>query len=125
MCHPLTNIEKSVVIETAGFVAKRIAVTDFITLECLLELVAVGGTHGSLTPDQLLRKMRHVLTYIPDTCSRTLIILADVLGLEIDEALLTEGALSQATEVYSIELPLTAKIDVVEEATDSFIFKVK
>lgn len=124
MCHQPTSIEKSVIIETIGFVAKRIAVSDFITLECLLELVVVGGTHGSLTPDQLLSKMRHVLTYIPDTCSRTLLILVDVLGLEIDEALLTEGAFSQAATGYSIELPLLAEIDTVKGATGDFTLKV-
>ena len=67
--------------ETALFATTNIPGIDAGTLDALLNLATVDGTHGSISQTRLVGKMRQVLKYVPGACPRSLAILADLLEL--------------------------------------------
>ena len=77
------KIKKLHIQETIIFAGKNIPGVDQKTLEKLLELVNADGTHGIISQEKLLTKMRLILKYIPGVCVQSLVILADLLELPI------------------------------------------
>jgi hypothetical protein len=66
---------------TVSFAIEHVPAVHQATLEQLMALVYTDGSHGSISHQQLLTKMRLVLKYLPDACPRSLIILIDLLEL--------------------------------------------
>ena len=83
MIQPSAEIKKLQLHQTVKFAILSIPTVDRRTLETLLELVNVDGTHGSISQARLMAKMRLMLKYVPETCAPSLLILADLLELPI------------------------------------------
>ena len=77
------EIKKLYLQETIVFAVRNIPGVDRETLEKLLELVNANGTHGSISQERLLTKMRLILKYVPGVCVHSLVILVDLLELPI------------------------------------------
>ena len=76
-----SEIKKLHVKETVQFAINCIPGVDRKTLEMLLELINVDGTHGAISHLRLLSKMRLVLKHVPGACPRSMMILADLLEI--------------------------------------------
>ena len=63
------------------FAINNIPQVDAATLKQFLELVNANGSFGSISHEQILRKMNQVARYIPGSCGNSLIILMDLLGI--------------------------------------------
>ena len=60
------------------------------TLERFMELVNAGGNFGTISHEQILRKMQQVLKYIPNACGQSFLILMDLLEIKpFDQMALT------------------------------------
>lgn len=77
------EIKKAQIEETALFAINNIPEVHGATLKKFLELVNAGGTYGSISHRQLIKKMVMVVRYIPNACVHTLLILTDLLEIEI------------------------------------------
>jgi hypothetical protein len=77
------EIKKLHLKETIQFATNNIPGADERTLEALLNLATVDGTHGAISPARLVGKMRQVVKYVPGACPRSLAILADLLELPL------------------------------------------
>jgi hypothetical protein len=75
------TIKKIEVKETILFAINHIPQVDKPTLEKFLELMNATGTFGTMTHEQLLRKMALTLKYVPDACPQSLLILVDLLEI--------------------------------------------
>jgi len=76
------QISKLQIEEMVTFTIKNIPQCDPPTLKRFLELVNAGGTFGSMSQEQVLRKMQQVVRYIPGACAQSLLILLDLLDLK-------------------------------------------
>jgi hypothetical protein len=95
---------------TVSFAIEHVPTVHRATLEQLMALVYTDGSHGSISHQQLLSKMRLVLKYLPDACPRSLIILIDLLELPRAGSLALLPAPGQLRS-ESDQSPLTASID--------------
>ncbi|MCB0194526.1 MAG: hypothetical protein KDJ65_21430 [Anaerolineae bacterium] len=77
------SIKKLRLEETVLFAINTIPQVDTLTLKRFLELVNAGGTFGSITHDQIVRKMHLVLKYVPDASVSSLLIVLDLLDMAI------------------------------------------
>jgi len=77
------EVKKLQVEEIVLFAINNIPDIDTTTLKQFLELVNAGGTFGSISHEQILKKMRMVLKYIPNACVSSLLILTDLLEIEL------------------------------------------
>lgn len=77
------KISKRQIADAVQFAMNTLPQLDTDTLEKFLRLVNVGGTHGSLSADALLRKMRLALRYVPNACPQSLLVLAELLELDL------------------------------------------
>ena len=79
---PKNSIKKLYLEETILFAINNIPRVDTLTLKQFLELINAGGTFGSMTHDQILRKMRLLLKYVPDASVSSLLIVLDLLDIK-------------------------------------------
>jgi hypothetical protein len=79
---PAHEIKKLQLEETVLFAINNIPQVDPQTLKQFLDLVNAGGTFGTISHEQILRKMHQVLKYIPDACMQSLLIIVDLLEIE-------------------------------------------
>jgi hypothetical protein len=86
---PAVEIKKLSLQTTVTFASEHIPGIDRMTLEQLMGLVYKNGTHGSITPDELVAKMHLILKYIPNACPRTFMVLIDLLELPRPDSLPT------------------------------------
>ena len=80
MRYPTTSqpgeIKKLKLEEVVLFAINNIPQVDPTTLKQFLELTNAGGTFGTISHQQILKKMRQVLKYVPGACVSSLVILA-------------------------------------------------
>jgi hypothetical protein len=76
-----SGIEKRYIVAMSTFAIKHIPGTDPVTLEKFIELISVGGTHGSLSDKQLVEKMRIMVKYVPDTNLHSLLTLIELMDI--------------------------------------------
>ena len=76
------SIKKLYLEETILFAINNIPQIDTLTLKGFLELINAGGTFGSMTHDQILRKMRLLLKYVPDASVSSLLVVLDLLDIK-------------------------------------------
>jgi len=91
----LTNEIKKLHLEgVVLFAINNVPEADSATLKQFLELANADGAFGSISHEQILRKMNQVLRYIPGACMQSLLILVDLLEIEASDRLLlnTPGA---------------------------------
>ncbi len=81
------EIKKLQLEEMVLFAINHIPQVDSTTLEQFLELVNAGGTFGTISHEQVLKKMHQVLKYIPGACVRSMLILTDLLEIEPSDRL--------------------------------------
>ena len=79
---PTNEIKKLHLEAVVLFASNNIPEVDPATLERFLELVNVEGTFGTITHEQILKKMYLVLKYIPDACAHSLLALIDLLEIK-------------------------------------------
>jgi len=109
--NPMTEIKKLYLQETVQFAIANIPDIDQKTLEKLLDLVNAEGTHGSISPEQLVAKMRLILKYIPGACAPSLTILAELLVLPLP---ISSAALhAPAVEVFSSGLTMDQLLETM------------
>ncbi len=77
------EIKKLQVEEIVLFAINNIPDADSITLQRFLELINAGGTFGTITHGQIIKKMSMVLKYIPGASVHSLLILADLLEIDV------------------------------------------
>ncbi len=77
------EIKKIQVKEIVLFAINNIPEADSNTLKQFLELINAGGTFGSISHAQIIKKMHMVLRYIPQACVHSLLILTDLLEIEL------------------------------------------
>jgi hypothetical protein len=80
------EIKKRYVTETVLFAINNIPDVDRATLERFLELVNATGSFGMMTYDQILNKMRLTLKYVPNACSYSLRVLAELLEIPLSSS---------------------------------------
>lgn len=68
--------------EVVLFAINNIPQADSTTLKQFLELVSAGGTFGTISHEQIVRKMEQILRYVPGACVPSLLILLDLLEIE-------------------------------------------
>ena len=92
MRYPTTSqpgeIKKLKLEEVVLFAINNIPQVDPTTLNQFLELTNAGGTFGTISHQQILKKMRQVLKYVPGACVSSLVILMDLLEIEPSDNLL-------------------------------------
>jgi hypothetical protein len=96
MGNPATSteeIKKLQLDELVLFTINNIPQADGPTLERFLELVHAGGTFGTISHEQILKKMHLVLKHIPNASAPSFLILMDL--LEINPANLLALTASQ------------------------------
>jgi hypothetical protein len=76
------EIKKLHLEEVVLFAINHIPQTDPTTLKRFLELVSAGGTFGTISQEQILRKMALVLKYIPSASASSLLVLLDLLEMK-------------------------------------------
>ncbi len=81
---PYREIKKRHIKETVLFAINHVPQADKTTLVQFLDLVNADGTFGAVTQDQVLTKMRLLLTYIPSASASSLRILAALLQIPGD-----------------------------------------
>lgn len=89
----LTNEIKKLHLEgVVLFAINNIPEADSATLKQFLELANADGAFGSISHEQILRKMNQVLRYIPGACMQSLLILVDLLEIEASDRVLLDTA---------------------------------
>jgi hypothetical protein len=78
----MPEVKKLHLEETVLFAMNHIPQADPATLKRFLELVNAGGTFGSISHEQILRKMALVLKYVPNASASSLLILLDLLEIK-------------------------------------------
>ncbi len=101
-----SQLKKSAIIQTITFVTKSVSGTDTTTLKNLMEMIGIGGTHGAIPPERLLSKMQKLHTYVPSTCSSTLMVVADLLEIDLDTFRSIVFNNEDPAEYYTIQLPV-------------------
>ena len=81
--NPTNEIKKLHVEQMVLFAINNIPEADSTTLQRFLELVNAGGTFGTISHRQIIKKMHVVLKYIPGACVHSLLILTDLLEIEV------------------------------------------
>jgi len=76
------EIKKIKLKEVVLFALNNIPQADAATLKQFLELANAGGTFGTISHGQILKKMRQVLKYVPGASVSSLVILLDLLEIE-------------------------------------------
>lgn len=79
---PTSEIKKLHLEAVVLFASNNVPEVDPVTLERFLELVNAEGTFGTITHEQILKKMCLVLKYIPDACAHSLLVLIDLLEIK-------------------------------------------
>ena len=79
------EIKKLHIHDTAQFALESIPNMHRKTIELLIELINADGSHGFISQERLMVKMRHILKYIPGTCTHSLMILVDLLEIPLPE----------------------------------------
>ena len=77
------ELKKLQVSEAVAFAIAKIPDVDPTTLEKFLDLVNTSGTFGTISHEQIRAKMQLTLKYIPDACSHSLLVLADLLEISV------------------------------------------
>lgn len=95
----VNGIKKLYLEEMVLFAVNNIPQVDPATLEHFLELVNVDGNFGTISHEQILRKMRQVLKYIPDACGQSFLILMDLLEIKSFEQLALTSAQAGWTKI--------------------------
>lgn len=111
-----TEIKKLHLQETIAFAISTVPDVDQATLEGLLQLVNTEGTHGVISHERLIDKMRQVLKYVPGACARSLMILADLLELPISGPIPTLRPPHPDPYMPGISLADLLRTAVVDEA---------
>ena len=86
------EIKKLQLKETVLFAMNNIPNTDPTTLKQFLELVNAGGTFGTISYDQILKKMYQVMKYIPGACPYSMLVMVDLLEIQMPRQLLLDVA---------------------------------
>jgi hypothetical protein len=85
------QIKKVRLKEVVLFTLNHIPQADATTLKQFLELANAGGTFGTISHSQILKKMRQVLKYVPGASAGSLLILLDLLEIEPVDGLALDG----------------------------------
>ncbi len=78
----LKQVKKLKVAETTLFAMRNIPAADVSTLKQFLLLINAGGSFGTVSHEQIIKKMHQVVKYIPSACIRSMLIVADLLEIE-------------------------------------------
>lgn len=78
-----SGIEKRYIVAMSTFAIKHIPGTDPVTLEKFVELINVGGSHGSISDKQLIDKMRLMVKLVPDTNIPSLLTLVELMDIDL------------------------------------------
>lgn len=79
---PSNEIKKLHLEAVVLFASCNIPEVDPTTLKQFLELVNANGTFGSISHEQILKKMLMLLKYVPDACPHSLTVLLDLLEIK-------------------------------------------
>ncbi len=79
--HQTAEIKKLHLEAVVLFAINNIPRVDAATLKQFLELVNAGGAFGSISHEQIVKKMDQVMKYIPGACGQSLLILMDLLEI--------------------------------------------
>ncbi len=105
---PAGQIKKLYIRDTVLFAIQHIPTIDQPTLEKFLELVNTTGTFGGMTHDQVLLKMHQTLKYVPNSCAKSLLILADLLEIDLPVGWDLASSLAATPSFKSLPGPVTA-----------------
>ncbi|MEM7033746.1 MAG: hypothetical protein AAF629_29650 [Chloroflexota bacterium] len=97
------HIKKRHIQDTAQFALESIPNIHRKTIELLLELVYAEGTHGTISQERLIIKMRHILRYIPGSCTYSLTVLVDLLEIPLPK---TPDILPSSTDEIYMPTPV-------------------
>lgn len=78
------TIKKLTITDAVSFATEYLPQLDNHTLEAFLGIVYIGGTHGVLTPQELVGKMKLTLRLYPQACPHSLLVVADLLEIVVD-----------------------------------------
>ena len=79
---PTNEIKKLHLEAVVLFASCNIPEVDPTTLKQFLELVNTSGTFGSISHEQILKKMVMLLKYVPEACPHSLMVLLDLLEIK-------------------------------------------
>lgn len=79
---PTNEIKKLHLEAVVLFASCNIPEVDPTTLKQFLELINADGTFGTITHEQILKKMVMLLKYVPDACPHSLRVLLDLLEIK-------------------------------------------
>jgi|GEM_PF-1220565 len=79
---PTNEIKKLHLEAVVVFASCNIPEVDPATLKQFLELVNADGTFGSISHEQILKKMVMLLKYVPEVCPHSLMVLLDLLEIK-------------------------------------------
>ena len=109
---------KKLHVEAMGmFAVNNIPHVDETTLKQFLELVNCNGSFGSISHQQIVKKMNHMIKYIPGACANSLLIMLDL--LEID----SQGqcfAAQNETQIGSVPAFAIESLQAVALGRDGF-----
>lgn len=111
------EVKKLQVEEIVLFAINNIPDVDTTTLKQFLELVNAGGTFGTISHDQIIKKMHKVLKYIPGASVHSLLVLTDLLEIELPVQPLLRAPRKQRLEAQTGIKPMF--IDAAAKATNS------
>jgi hypothetical protein len=86
-----TEIKKLRLQETVLFAINHIPQAHATTLKQFLELVNAGGSFGTVSHEEILRKMYLLLKYIPNASVSSLLILIDLLDIKPSKRFVLEA----------------------------------
>lgn len=87
-----TEIKKLGLEETVLFAINNIPQAHATTLKQFLELVNAGGAFGTISHEEILRKMHLLLKYIPNASVPSLLILIDLLDIQPPKRFMLEAS---------------------------------
>ena len=87
-----SEIKKLRLEETVLFAINNIPQAHATTLKQFLELVNAGGTFGTISHEEILRKMHLLLKYIPNASVPSLLILIDLLDIQPPKRFMLEAS---------------------------------
>lgn len=80
------TVKKLDIKEAALFAIQNIPQVDPISLERFVDLINVGSSHGCLSFEQLIAKVRLANRYLPNLCPYSLFILMDIVGMPLPKS---------------------------------------